>query len=116
MARSIAITLAAAATIAVGSAGNSPALAHGSHGSHGSHVSGGAVTSGQWSTHSNWVGSTAHSNWVGDRHHHNHDHHFRRFSFGPGYAFIEPYDYYYYGDCYQRVWTKHGWRWVSLCY
>ena len=115
MARSIAITMAAVATIAAGSACNSPALARGSHGGHGGHVGGGGPVA-HMSTHGNWVGSPVHGSWVagGHHHHHDHHHHFRRFFVG-GYGYFEPYYYYDY-NCYERVWTTRGWRWVSVCY
>lgn len=37
-----------------------------------------------------------------------------RFFFGPTFAFVgAPYGY---DDCYERVWTRWGWQWVSVCY
>jgi hypothetical protein len=50
--------------------------------------------------------------------HGGHFHHFvfrhRRF-FGPSFAFVGA-PYIYDDGCYRQVWTRWGWRWVSVCY
>jgi hypothetical protein len=59
------------------------------------------------------------SSFVSNRFAFRHHRFFRnRFAFAFGAAF--PYDYYdygsYYDNCYERVWTRWGWRWINVCY
>jgi hypothetical protein len=100
MARSIAITSAAVAAIAAGSAFGSAALAHGTgHASAGRSAAVGHVAGGHVAVHSGGFMSG--------------HHHFRHRFFAGGLAYFGgP----YYDDCYARVWTRWGWRWVSVCY
>jgi hypothetical protein len=116
MLRKMVIALAAAAALTAGSM--IPASAHG--GGHGGGGGGMGHGGGMGVGHGGFgQGGFAHGGFAPHSGFHGHDgrfafghHHrffFNRFAFyGSGY----PYD----DGCYRHVWTRWGWRWVSVCY
>jgi hypothetical protein len=115
MLRKMVITLAAAAALTAGSM--IPALAHGMGG--GGHGGGGGMGNrdfghgGGFAHSSGFVGGRAYGFQGGfhDGRFAFRDHHrffFNSFAFYGGY----PYD----AGCYRRIWTRWGWRVVSVCY
>ena len=98
MVRLMTITLAVLAAITVTLSFSSPALARGM-----GHAGSGGGHAGF--SHPGGFGHAAFGRPGGFRH---------RF-FAPGFAFVGvPYS--YYDQCYARVWTAYGWRWVNECY
>ena len=115
MLRKMMVGLAAAAAITAGSM--IPVSAHG-----GGHGGGGGMGHGGGMVMNHGGGSFGHAGFAhygGGFHHgfngqrfafrHHHRFFFGDFAFyGAGY----PYD----DGCYRHVWTRWGWRWVSVCY
>jgi hypothetical protein len=107
MMRTMAFALAAMAAICLGSTSSVSAMGKGSGGS--GHVALG---------HASGIGPSAtyhYSNGPSHHfasHHHHHHHHHLVFVGAPfGYDYGYDYD-----ACYERVWTKSGWKLVSQCY
>jgi hypothetical protein len=96
MLRKMVIALAAASAITAGSMIAASAHGFGGHGGGFSHGGGGF--------HHGFAGG--HPAFF----HHGFHHRFfvNRFAFYGGGP--------YYDSCYRRVWTRWGWRWVSVCY
>ena len=106
MMRTTALALAAMAAISLGSTSSAGAMGHGIGGS--SHVASG---------HASGIGPSASFHQYASPSHHvftsHHHHHHHRFVF-VGAPIV--YDDGYADDaCYERVWTKRGWRLVSQC-
>jgi hypothetical protein len=139
MMRKLVVGLAAAAAITAGSIVDASARGGGGHGGMGGGGHGGMGGGGRGGMAMGHGGmgmghgvGIAHAGFAhpgnlgrfSGVHHFDRDRHFGRFAdrdrfrhrFRHRVAFVGGFPYAYYDDCLTRVWTRWGWRWVSLCY
>jgi len=129
MLRAMSIALAAVAAITLGSVFSAPAMARGGFGGGGGHMGGGVHMGGFGHAafaHPGGFGHFGAARPFGFPGHHvmfpgrhfafHNRFAFRHRFFRHRFAFIGLGVPLAYDDCYRRVWTEWGWRWVNVCY